>query len=474
MKTRNFLFYGVFALAFVFTSCEDDPKDEGGSYSTIPVEQHKTNIEDAGFDMFDEVKAMEDEPAVQANISLAGLLDNSNPFSGSDYKKGKLKQTIAFAPVFAVSDIEGSGVVGIAKSIAINPAEDPETIQEVFDELVGIYDWNFTTEDWDYAQTGDDIVFNFPSEQDGTVNNASYTVSYTGYTGPNPIEEYNGDLPQRVSAILNVDNAEVSGLVFNAAYNSEGYPTSVDVTFSLGSYVWYAMASNENNAKFDTEVSFKNGDNILLKFILDATGNWSVDNIEDNFEVTYWVGYWDEDTNRWIEEEIAESELDQYENTWSQEEFFIHKVIKNGNASFQAMNLVVKGAMDIEGFGDKMKEIDETYDWDQEEDMVAEEVKAINEYINLSLRYADTDDIIAIVEAYPVENEYTYYDYVYNEATGDWTEVEVTETDYWFDMRFIFADDSAVDFETYFEDVFEDLITELENWADGLEETYGK
>ncbi len=84
-------------------------------------------------------------------------------------------------------------------SIQINPAEDPETIQEVYDELVGIYEWNSNSYDWDYTDAGDKIVFMFPSEQDGTSNNAKYTVSYTGYTGPNPLKndadiDYDGDL----------------------------------------------------------------------------------------------------------------------------------------------------------------------------------------------------------------------------------------------------------------------------------------
>ena len=138
------------------------------------------------------------------------------------------------------------------------------------------------------------------------------------------------------------------------------------------------------------------------------------------------------------------------------------------------MNMKVAGAIDVEGFGTKMMAIDEQYDWEtQEEQIVAEQIKAINDYISLSLRYADTDDVIAFVEAYPVSEDYTYQEYWYD---GEWhdTPITVTETDYWFDMRFVFADGSKVDAATYFDDVFENLIADIETYVNDLELEYGK
>lgn len=475
MKTKQLFSLGLMALAIFAISC-DKKETEDVNYSTLPVEQHKTNIESTGQDMFDEMKAMEEEPAMQTNLNLVSLINTADPFDavGVNLKKAQIERAIAFAPVYATANYEKTGVNGILKSMQYNPTEDPESFQEAYDMLVGVYEWNFELEDWTYTETGDKIVFLFPSEETGTTNNASYTISYTGYTGPNPIDDYDGDLPQSVSAELKVDNVSLSTLSAEMAYTTEGYPTSIEVIFTLGAFEWYMMAANTNNTAFATEYSFKHNDNILLKFMLDASGNWTKENIEDNYieETHYYLDYYDETTQQWIWQEVSANDAWNYSETES--EFNIHKVITNGNASFQVMDLKIAGAIDLESFGDKMKEIDNTYDWDtQEEQIINEQVKAINKYVSLSLRYAETDEVIAVVEAYPVSETNTYESYYYD---GTWheTPMTVTETDYWFDMRFVFADGSKVDAATYFDDVFEDLIADIEDYMNDLEDTYGK
>ena len=477
MKTRKLFMYGMVAFAFLTTSCEEkNSGDDNGGFSPIPVEQHKTNIEDAGFEMLDELKAMENEPAIQTNITLVNLLNTSDPYANRVNSRVHPSQSLAFASVYATANYEKTGMKGVMKSIMVNPADDPDTFQEFYDELVGVYEWNSEYEEWSYTQTGSKIVLKFPSEENGTSNNASYTVSYTGYFGTNPIEEeYAGDLPQNVSAILAVDGAEISAYLLDIVYNSNGYPTSIETSLSMGEYKWSAKVSNTNNMAFDTELAFTNGSKILLKFALDAAGNWSQENIDANYseETKYYYSYYDEETWQWIEVEVGEN--DNWTYYYTDTEFDVHKVVTSGNASFQAMNLKVVGKIDAEKLGDKIKEIDTLYNWETQGELaVAEQVKVVNEYVNLSLRYADSDDVIALVEAYPVSEEYTYENWVYNETTQQYDKIEVTETKYSMDFRFIFADDSKVDFETYFDDTFSDLINSLEDWGDELEETYGK
>jgi hypothetical protein len=475
MKTKKILAFWLLAFAIVATSCDKNEENDDDDFSPIPVAEHKTKIENAGFALFDEMKLMEQEPAMQANISLGLLLDSSAPFGESEGEiQGKMAKAIAFAPVYATTNYKNDGLDAMLKTFQINPAEEPETIQAMYDELIGIYEWNDVDQLWDYTQTGNNIQFLFPSEVDGTSNNASYTITYQGYTGPNPIEDYDGDLPQLVQVELKVDGTLISSFTFEVDYNTEGYPTLIEVTYTMGTFEWYMMASNTNNAQFATEYSFKHGSTILLKLALDASGNWTKENIENNIteEVTYYGDYYDETRGEWVWGEVGADDEWYYADTVT--EFNAHKVIKNGNASFQVMNLKVAGAIDVEGFGTKMLAIDEQYDWEtQEEQIVAEQTKAINDYISLSLRYADTDDVIAFVEAYPVSESYTYQEYWYD---GEWheTPITVTETDYWFEMRFVFADGSKVDAATYFDDVFENLIADIESYLDDLELEYGK
>jgi hypothetical protein len=469
MKMKNqFLFMAVASILAVATSCTD-PKDDGPDFSNLTVEENKTNIETTGLDMLDEMKVMEDEPAMQANISMVNYMSLSDPFAGNPntQKKVDLTKTIAFSPVFALATYRNNDMKSVLKSLQVNPAEDPETIQEAYDLLVGVYTWNSELEMWDYTQTGDVIVFLFPSTEGGTVNNASYTVSYTGYTGPNPIEGYDGDLPQDVSAVLKVDDTEVLSFVVNIDYNTEGYPTKIESTLTMGQWVWYAMASNTDNKAFATEFSFKHSTNVLLRFTLDAAGNWTQENIDAN--TTYYVEVYNPETYEWYWQEVSKEEY--YDRT----EVDIHKVVNSGNASFQLMNLKMVGSIDVLNLVTKMEEIEDTYDWGtQEEEAVAAGVEVVNQYVSLSLRYADSDDIIALVEAYPVSEEYTYESWEYNPNTGNYDVVTITETDYWIDFRLVFADGSKSDLETYFDEGFEDLIDELEQYLDELETTYGK
>lgn len=421
MKNSKLLVYGMVALAIAMSSC--DKNSEGDvNYSPIPVEDHKANIENTGYDMFDEMKSMEQEPAMQANISLTTLVNQSDPFSasGATISSTQLEQTIAFAPVFASANFNETGMPGILKSMQYVPASDPETIQEAYDMLIGVYEWNFVNENWDYTQTGDKIVFLFPSDVDGTANNASYTVTYEGYAGVNPIPDYTGDLPQKVTASLKVDDVEISSLLAEVNYDSNGYPTLIEVTFTMGSFDWYMMASNTNNTAFSTEYRFKHGTDVLLRFTLGASGNWNEDNLDGDPQ----------------------------------------NIITGANASFQVMNLKMVGAINVQGFANAMMDIDNSYDWDtQYEDAVNAQVAAANQYIDLDLRYAYTDQVIAVVEAYLASQSETYGSY--------------TMTDYWVGLRFVFSDGSKVDADTYFGDVLEDLMIDIEDYLAELENTYG-
>lgn len=498
MKTRNLFMYVVVAIVFIATSCEKDsdgdPKldpividsvidnpitDADTIFADLTVEESKTYIEDQGVQMLDDMKALEDEPAIQTNITLAQLLNTSVPIGGAENAKIHPSESLIFAPVYATANYKQTGLKGLAKLVEVNPAGDPNSFQEVFDENIGIYKWNSVTDEWDYTATGDKIVLLFPSEENGTTNNASYTVSYTGYTGPNPIKdspdsEYTGDLPQNFSAKLVVDAIEVSAYLLDIVYNSDGYPTSITTSLSLGEYVLSAMAANEDNKAFKTVESFKKGSEILLQFGLEAKGDWSQENIDANYseETKYYYGYYDEETWEWVEVEVGEN--DEYTYSETDVEFDLHKVVTGGNASFQVLNLKVVGNIDAEKLGDKMKEIDATYDWEtQEEAAVAAQVTAVNEFVSLTLRFADNNQIIAMVEAYPTSEENIYYNYVYNENTGIWEEIQYTETEYYMDLRFVFVDGSKVDSETYFDDTFSDLKKSFQDYQKELEDTYG-
>ncbi len=464
---KKLLYSAVIATLVIFSSCDKNDSGDDNTFSVLTDEQNKENIEESGQELLTEMQILENEPAIETNAALVSFLDRSDPFE----EEGQmiiLQKTIAFSSVYASSEIEKQGTDGLMKSMLINPTEEPETIQEVYDDIVGVYSWNSTLIDWDYVKTGDKIVFEFPATENGTTNNASYTVSYSGYTGTNPIEDYDGDLPQNVIAELAVDNTTISKLTVDATYDSNGYPNSISTDFSIGQFVISASISN-NNTSASTKFSFTHADKILLKLELSAKGNWTETNIENNTK------YYKElyNNGNWEYIEITKEEYDSNFEDYTYEEVDVHKVVEQGNASFQLLNLKIVGDINTRDFGEKVIEIEDLYK-DQEELEVNAIAEAMNEYINLSLRYADNNHIIAMVEAYPVSKEDTYTNWVYNEVTQTYDTYEVTETYYDIELRFVFADGSPVDFETYFGDDLEDLFTDLEEYLDELDTTYGK
>ena len=172
MKTKKILAFWLLAFAVVATSCDKNEENDNDDFSPIPVAEHKTNIENAGFDLFDEMKLMEQEPAMQANISLGLLLDSSAPFAKiGTSTQGQLANVIAFAPVYATRNYKSDGLDAMLKTFQINPAEVRETIQAMYDAIIGVYEWNETTQSWDSIQGADNIPCLFPSEVDGTRNN---------------------------------------------------------------------------------------------------------------------------------------------------------------------------------------------------------------------------------------------------------------------------------------------------------------
>ena len=69
--------------------------------------------------------------------------------------------------------------------------EDPESIQQFWDENVGTYTWNPSLDDWDEDLGGDKIIFKFPSSESTSANDATITIyNYAGINIRNPIHDW--------------------------------------------------------------------------------------------------------------------------------------------------------------------------------------------------------------------------------------------------------------------------------------------
>ncbi len=207
----------------------------------------------------------------------------------------------------------------------------------------------------------------------------------------------------------------------------------------MGEFVFKIEGTNTNNANLALVYSFTQGEKIIMKFELGVKGNWTPDNID-------------------------------------REDVLLQDVVHSGNASFQVLGIKAVGQVDATNLGKKIEEIDNKYnDIDSfEEDSLSmlEYMDAINQYAKLSLRFVSNNNIIAKMEAYPVFFEDTYNDWVYNENTGTYEMVEVTEKYIDLGLQFVFGDGSKIDAEVYFDNGFDDIINEMEDYFKELENRY--
>ncbi|MBI9067228.1 MAG: hypothetical protein JEZ09_08045 [Salinivirgaceae bacterium] len=463
MKIKNLFIYAFLAFTFVFTACndkDDETTTTDDVWTKNSVSANKAKIEDEGIAMLDEMKAMENEEAMETNAAFVGFLGQDDPFGDiGDFKSVNLRKDNVLRVNMALADFNGSKVKNVFEALSLKSVEaDSNTVQFFYDELVGVYTWTpyGNGGHWDYVETGDEIKFLFPSTEDGETNDASYTVKFVAYDGPYLDPMFEDNLPSEVSAELAIGTTVHMGYYLDLTYNSDGYPTKIETNLMVGDFNMAVMAENANNTAFDVSYSFTHGSTILLKMELGADGDWTEGNIEDH--ITFYKEEYNNETWEWVEVEV-----DMYDE-WDYAEGEVWKVVTDGNTSFQAMNIKVTGQIDAEELGDYMDNND--FD-EQSEAEVQAAADKINEYAALTLRFADTDEIVAMGEAYPKYKE-GYYNY--NDV---WVEYAEEDKYYDIDMRFVFADGSKIDLETYFETGFNDLEDQIEAYIKELEETYG-
>lgn len=120
-------------------------------------------------------------------------------------------------------------------------------------------------------------------------------------------------------------------------------------------------------------------------------------------------------------------------------------------------NILIRGEIDVKGLADQVRIIEdrdaetEAESIQMDEDIAAE----INKYINVRAINSDSNSKIAEIEAYVVIE------------SNDWG-----DTWSWINFRFVFGDGSAIDAETYFNEGFENFISEINSLITDLNNQY--
>ncbi|MBN2350059.1 MAG: hypothetical protein JXJ22_14560 [Bacteroidales bacterium] len=422
MRIKNLVILG-FVMAVIFTACKKD--DDGSNdpfdakYNDLSVSENKANLEDAGIDFINTMEQMKDADAIKVAQSF------SEKMNGGATVQNALTDRI-FLPVRLLQDINSGDanpeeVLNSLKSTLEDPVEID--LESIWLEMVGKYTWDPVLEDWVETELTNAIVFEFPGLPEDTENTATLTINNFQWVNiTNPISDletvfYPLQLPTKLHVDLKYEGTTLSAFDFSASYQSDAVPTSFEVTWTVDAFSFSVKLTHAPYHDASVKYTFKHNSDILIEWFVAAEGNWTEDAIND-----------------------PDAE--------------VQDIIQAANAHFQIMNIKVAGMVDIQPLANTLIALDEQDDLGNvtDEQYATQTAAAINDNARLVVVYADSNEKIAEAEAY------AYYDDYYDE--------------WWVDMRFVFADGSKVDAETYFSTGFGGLVNEINTFIAELNTEY--
>jgi hypothetical protein len=434
---------GIMVLGF---SCSKDKKDEGVPFSPKTVEENKQVVENSAIELAQTMDEMKDIETVDAAVSMGKLLDQADPFS-TGTKSSKVSLVVD-----AVAGLkEGRNTVHNlfnAMKSSGELQEDPQSIQDVWEELVGIYTWNSGDSTWAKVTATDKIQFQFPSTEGGTSNDAKLTISnYAGVVIANPIDEdYTGDLPVSLNMKLEVGSTTLMTYTFAAQYNTEGVPSKVATDLTIENYSFSIDITNTSQ-EISASYKFKHNDAIIMEASGGINGDFTQENIDANTETTTWTDYQYNPQTGYHDIPVEVTE----ENVNMQE------VMQRANAKFQVMNIALIGTVNIKAM---VNETDALYPegyWEDpsfdEQEAKEKEAAIANKYVSLYAMDVQAKKKIAQAEAYV-------------------REPDSENPDYRIEMRLKFGDGSLADLKTYSEEGFEDFIDQINSMISDLNGKY--
>ena len=228
----------------IFWSCSEDTEPNNQTPEEASTEIHALANQASA-----DITTLVESEGVNGAIALLELLEDYDFSARQSDAQGVREQIHLLAAYF---------VNGPSQRVGEN---DPFT----FDDIKGLYEWNFETETFDESPSDFFIVL-FPTEGSAT-NNAELKITDLELETIMEVEgefvdEY--QVPSFIDSYLKVDNNTVVALTLDVQWSLDGFPDKADVelfvdpfTFSLGFDQTFALSSS-----LVTSVQL-NGENIL-------------------------------------------------------------------------------------------------------------------------------------------------------------------------------------------------------------------
>lgn len=434
MKTmKNLMFYLTVGSIILFTSCNKDEENKDGEINEpLTAEQNKKLMQESGVEFVNEMSTMQQQSGVKAMTSLGVIMEGDEDDEPNGGRINGANSVVRLSKaIVGLSHGKISTVEFGQASAQLNDDDDDDftSLEELFNENTGTYDWDASLEDWEYTDNSStELIFNYPSAYDGTTNNATLKLSnYASIRVPNPIdEEYEGDLPTSLDVSLAVDGTVAMTYGFTVKYGDDGVPTKADTELTMGDFA-IAVGMTNTNSLIGASVDFRNASKTLIGVSSEVKGDFSDGAIEKADET--------EDPT---------------------------EVLAEASFEFIFMDLKLAGNMDFVPLYNKVEDLETSYyseDTEPRADLEANAKTiedALNAHTTLTASYVSTEQKAADVEWY------TYID--------TWQDGTYKEEYIELGARMVFEDESKVDVEDFLETGFESLESAINNLLDQISE----
>jgi hypothetical protein len=420
------------AIIFLLSCKKDEETDTYNiKYTDETPELSKANVEQNAIDLIDQLDILTSSTAIKVLMNLNNLQTRTRV-------KSMTTNPILEALSLIISLSDNYNVPKVFERMKTTEellAEDPLAFSSLFDSIAGKYTYNIESGEFDVSVLADSVVIEFPGIETDLTNTAVITIDFLSVTEiTDPVEQWPEDLDTELPAsfriALKYNSASIAGAFFNASYKSNGLPIKVVMEIYVDDFTFNSTVTNSSITNISWSNTLKLKDDILFETYILAEGYLSLENNGNNIIDTVYT----DDSGSWIYNEAH-----------------IDEIIKNANAHVILMNIEVLGQVNVIILGETLRVLDERREQLTEEEYFQAKADAINANAKPIVIYRDSNKKIAETEAY-VES--------YNDEYNN-------ETHYDLAMRFVYADNSKVDVETY-------VKTEMDNFYISINKFIGQ
>ena len=338
--------------SLTFTACKkdkDDDKNGEVKLSEKTVEENKADLQQAGINLSNELKAMQDSKAMDALLQLANLQKNG------ELKDYALKST----------DVDAK----------LKGYEVPDELSETITEMSGVWEWNATDKEFvKKSDAKDAVTYKFPYDANSSSNNCEVNakVEYASNVK---------NMPGKVNCSLKIDGKELLNISYVGSFTNEGYPTSIVETMKIDDFS-LSTEYTRSNSKLSVSISFLHGKTTLLNCTNSIEGSLTDENIDKLF---------------------ADSDEEGGDDTEDYD--FMASVISKATISTQVMNFKFVGSVATKSLAELAKKIDNKAEVASKEE-VENLVKSANDAIDCYVVNVSDNTKIASVKLFVVKDEY--------------------------------------------------------------------